>query len=213
MLTLVAVSLILGCGLAVWSGAYWAARQARLATDAAAAEQADKRARQLAGALQKFRLLPLVLSEYPDVHAVLSDARPDSVARLNGKLELLAERTDAAAIYVIAPNGLTLAANNWNEPGSFVGQNFSYRPYFLNAMANGGPNCSLWVRSPDVQASSSRAGSTKALEPWASSSSKSISPTWKRNGAARPSTPWSSILAASSSSPTTPPGDFAPHAR
>ncbi|MBD7939815.1 sensor histidine kinase [Brevundimonas guildfordensis] len=137
MLTLMAIGLLLGCGLAVWSGAYWAARQARLATDAAAAEQADKRARQLAGALQKFRLLPLVLSEYPDVHAVLSDARPEPVARLNGKLELLAERTDAAAIYVIAPNGLTLAANNWNEPGSFVGQNFSYRPYFLNAMANG----------------------------------------------------------------------------
>jgi len=138
MLTLVAISLILGCGLAIWGGAYWAARQARLATDAAAAEQADKRARQLAGTLQKFRLLPLVLSEYPDVHAVLSDARPDAVARLNGKLELLAERTDAAAIYVIAPNGLTLSANNWNQPGSFVGQNFSYRPYFLNAMANGG---------------------------------------------------------------------------
>lgn len=137
MLVIVAAGLLLASAAAVWSGAYWAVRQARIETDVAAADQADKRARQLAGALQKFRLLPLVLSEYPDVHAVLEGSRADAVERLNGKLELLAERTDAAAIYVIAPDGRTLAANNWREPGSFVGQNFSYRPYFRNALAHG----------------------------------------------------------------------------
>ncbi len=47
------------------------------------------------------RLLPLVLTEYPDVGAVLDRNDPASVARLNQKLELLANRTSTAVIYVI----------------------------------------------------------------------------------------------------------------
>jgi len=92
----------------------------------------------LSSELQKFRLLPLVLSEYPDAQAVLEEPHPTTVARLNGKLELLAQRTDAAAIYVIGPDGVTLAASNWRLPASFVGQNFTFRPYFREALTAGG---------------------------------------------------------------------------
>lgn len=118
-------------------GAHWVTSRARIETDLAVAEQAEKHARLLASALQKFRLLPLVLSEYPDAQDVLQGSGAGAVTRLNGKLELLADRTDAAAIYVIAPDGRTLAASNWREAGSFVGENFGYRPYFRNAMAHG----------------------------------------------------------------------------
>ena len=31
-------------------------------------------------------------------------------------------------------DGLTIAASNWNTPKPFVGRNFSYRPYFKQAM-------------------------------------------------------------------------------
>lgn len=117
--------------------ARWVTSRARIETDLTVAEQAESHARLLASALQKFRLLPLVLSEYPDAQDVLQGSGADAVARLNGKLELLAERTDAAAIYVIAPDGRTLAASNWRDVGSFVGENFGYRPYFRNAMAHG----------------------------------------------------------------------------
>ncbi len=40
-------------------------------------------------------------------------------------------------IYVIDANGLTVAASNWRLPTSFVGQNYSFRPYFRDAMARG----------------------------------------------------------------------------
>lgn len=137
LLTVAAAILLLVSAAAIWGGAVWATAQARTETDLEAAVQADKHARLLASALQKFRLLPLVLSEYPDVHAVLDQSLGDAVERLNGKLELLADRTDAAAIYVVAPDGQTLAASNWREPGSFVGQNFSYRPYVRDALTHG----------------------------------------------------------------------------
>lgn len=136
-LTIAALALATAAALAIRVSGQWVEDVARKQTDAAARDQADKHARVLAGELQKFRLLPLVLSEYPDVHAVLASGAPHAIARLNGKLELLAERTDAAAIYVIGREGDTLAASNWRQAGSFVGENFGFRPYFQGAMAAG----------------------------------------------------------------------------
>lgn len=137
LLTLTALGLAAAAALAIWMSAQWVHTAAQQQTDAAARDQAEKHAQMLASELQKFRLLPLVLSEYPDVHAALSNGSPRAVQSLNTKLELLAQRTDAAAIYVTNSHGDTLAASNWNEPGSFVGENFSFRPYIQGAMAHG----------------------------------------------------------------------------
>lgn len=38
-------------------------------------------------------------------------------------------------IYVLTPDGNTIAASNYDLPGTFVGENFSYRPYFQDAIA------------------------------------------------------------------------------
>jgi two-component system C4-dicarboxylate transport sensor histidine kinase DctB len=80
----------------------------------------------------------LVLIEYPEVHAVLAGGDAAAVRRMNSKLELLADRTDAAAIYLIDRGGVTIAASNWRLPQSFVGQNYGFRPYYRDAMARGG---------------------------------------------------------------------------
>ncbi|WP_260582728.1 ATP-binding protein [Sphingopyxis sp. PET50] len=56
---------------------------------------------------------------------------------MNSKLEVLADRTDAAVIYLIGRDGVTIAASNWRQPQSFVGQNYGFRPYFRDAMAKG----------------------------------------------------------------------------
>ena len=115
----------------------WATAHAAANADLAAAQMARTHAGLLASELQKFRLLPIVLTEYPDVRSVLEQADPATAERLNGKLELLADRTDAAAIYVIDRDGRTLAASNWRLPASFVGQNYGFRPYFREALASG----------------------------------------------------------------------------
>jgi two-component system C4-dicarboxylate transport sensor histidine kinase DctB len=115
----------------------WARGQAVAATDAAAAELARANAGLLTSELQKFRLLPLVLTEYPDVPTLLEAPSAAVAARVNARLELLAERTDAAAIYVIDAQGKTVAASNHRLPTSFVGQNYGFRPYFRDAFRNG----------------------------------------------------------------------------
>ena len=115
----------------------WASNHALANADVAADQMARSHAGLLASELQRYRLLPVVLTEYPDVTAVLQGSGSNVAERLNGKLELLAERTGAAAIYVIDREGRTLAASNWRLPTSFVGQNYGFRPYFRGALRDG----------------------------------------------------------------------------
>jgi two-component system C4-dicarboxylate transport sensor histidine kinase DctB len=134
---IVAGGTLLALALALWlSAGRWAAGHADAIADEAAARAARSHAGLLSSELQKFRLLPLVLVEYPDVAAAL-EGKADARDRLDHTLELLAARTDAAAIYVIDRSGNTLAASNWAKPASFVGQNYGFRPYFRDALAHG----------------------------------------------------------------------------
>lgn len=132
-LTLLALLAVL---LVVLAGAKWSRLRAEGASDAAAEATARAHAGLLNSELQKFRLLPLVLVDFPDVR----DALAGSAAardRLNARLELLSRRTDAANLYVIDAAGRTVAASNYRRPTSFVGRNYSFRPYFSDAMRNG----------------------------------------------------------------------------
>lgn len=134
LLAAIGLALVAALGFAA---SRWARGQAITATDAAAQELARVNAGLLASELQKFRLLPLVLTQYPDVPAMLERPGTEVAARVNARLELLADRTDAAAIYVIGTDGRTVAASNYRLPTSFVGQNYGFRPYFADALKRG----------------------------------------------------------------------------
>ncbi|MEG3181361.1 sensor histidine kinase [Sphingomonas sp. LT1P40] len=131
-----AIALVLMAAVA-FGATRWARGQAIAATDAAATQLAQGNAGLLTSELQKFRLLPLVLTQYPDVRAMLESRDSAAAERINARLELLAARTDAAAIYVIGADGLTVAASNYRLPSSFVGQNYGFRPYFRDALKSG----------------------------------------------------------------------------
>jgi two-component system, NtrC family, C4-dicarboxylate transport sensor histidine kinase DctB len=122
--------------IGAWTSERWAYSSARAAGDAQARQLALSNAALFNSELQKFRLLPSVLIEYPDVAQILRAPAGDAEA-LNRRLEVLAERTGASAIYVIAPDGHTLASSNYRLSTSFVGQNYGFRPYFSDALANG----------------------------------------------------------------------------
>src|SRR3982751_1911439 len=93
----IAVAIVAGA-LLLGIGNYWAERRGRRYADAAAGQAAQPHAGLLASEMQKFRLLPLVLGQSPDVAAALAGDRR-AADDLNRTLETLAERTDAAAIY------------------------------------------------------------------------------------------------------------------
>lgn len=133
---LLALAALITLAIAGWASERWARSAAYEITDAEARQLARSNALLFDSELQKFRLVPAVLSEYPDVSAVLRAPGSDPRA-LNRRLEILAERTGAAVIYVIATDGRTLAASNHRLPTSFVGQNYGFRPYFTDALARG----------------------------------------------------------------------------
>lgn len=114
----------------------WALSDARKTATRMAREADRTHAGLLASELQKYRLLPLVLTEYPDVHAAVA-ADSGAAARLNPKLELLAARTGAAVIYVLDGKGRTVSASNWRLPTSFVGHDYGFRSYFRDALRQG----------------------------------------------------------------------------
>lgn len=135
VLSLIAIALLMiPVGLAASA---WAEKRALAVAKTGAEATARNRAEQATSELQKFQLLPVVLTEYPDVTAVLTDPDPAALARLNRKLQLLAERTGAAVIYLIGADARTIAASNWNSPSSFIGHYYDFRPYFREAMRTG----------------------------------------------------------------------------
>lgn len=85
--------------------------------------------------LQRHAYLPLTLSRNRDVVKLLElPAQPGLQDDLNRYLEQISEGTDALAVYVLDRNGTTLASSNWRASTSYVGHNYSFRPYFQTAL-------------------------------------------------------------------------------
>lgn len=91
----------------------------------------------LRATLESPRAIPLLLSQDQRVHDALAIGDAASVARLNEKLEGLVAGTKAAVLYVIGPDGVTIASSNFQESDSFVGNDYAYREYFFRAMREG----------------------------------------------------------------------------
>ncbi|MEZ5955725.1 MAG: cache domain-containing protein [Hyphomonadaceae bacterium] len=130
-----ALALITSVVLTSWSMGQWFAAQATDTVHRRADVSAALHAASLQSDLEKFRTLPFVLAQDPDVRSALAGV--DRAPALNQKLESLASEVRAAVVYLLDANGVTLAASNWREETSFVGQNYGFRPYFRRAMADG----------------------------------------------------------------------------
>ncbi len=123
------------------AGAYAAGETARRSAEVALARQSENaaalHAAVLRSELEKYRSLPPALATDPDVARLLNAPDGADTTTLNQRLETLADQTRASAIYVIAADGVTRAASNWRQPISFVGADYSFRPYFIKAMREG----------------------------------------------------------------------------
>ncbi|WP_407293674.1 sensor histidine kinase [Stutzerimonas zhaodongensis] len=90
----------------------------------------------LLGALRRYEVLPRILGDLPTLRMALRQPEnPATKDQANRLLDQLRKETGADVIYLMAPDGNTLAASNWNDSDSFVNRNFAFRPYFTEAMA------------------------------------------------------------------------------
>ena len=87
--------------------------------------------------VDKFRLVATTLSADSDVARLLDTRTPAAAARLNERLAGLSTALDASVIYLIDPKGTTIASSNWQQPDSFLNENYGFRAYFTQAMAKG----------------------------------------------------------------------------
>ncbi len=91
----------------------------------------------LRAVLERPRALPLLLADDQQVRDALTDQRTDEVVALDRKLESLVSGTSASVLYVTGKDGVAMASSNWQEPLSFVGNDYSFRDYFRKAMETG----------------------------------------------------------------------------
>ncbi|MGF6175241.1 sensor histidine kinase [Ensifer sp. 4252] len=126
---------LLAAGLFV-AGEY-GRRKALETVDIQSRIDANLKASLLRAVLERQRALPLVLADDVEVKAALEKGGDQPLQRLDQKLEALAANTDAAVIYAIGLDGVAIAASNWREPTSFVGNDYAFREYFRMAMRDG----------------------------------------------------------------------------
>ncbi|WP_227010755.1 sensor histidine kinase [Pelagibius marinus] len=88
----------------------------------------------LVNALERYQHLPFVLAHDPFVIAAAEGRGREA---LNRRLAAFAAEARLDAIYLMDTTGLTVAASNHDQPLTFLGQNYSFRPYFRAALAGG----------------------------------------------------------------------------
>ena len=89
----------------------------------------------LSGHLNRYQALPALIADHDDVKELVTRPRDRRLrAAVNDYLKEINGLLRSSDIYVITPDGDTIAASNYDGPASFIGENFSYRPYFQDAL-------------------------------------------------------------------------------
>lgn len=87
------------------------------------------------GWLDVHQTTPAIYARSPDLlDALRPGVSPEALRSLSLKLELLNATTGAADTYVLDTEGFAVAASNWADPNTFIGSDYSFRPYFSEAM-------------------------------------------------------------------------------
>ncbi|WP_371687636.1 ATP-binding protein [Shinella sp. JR1-6] len=90
----------------------------------------------LGGHLSRYEPLPALIADHDDIEALLQAPTDPELRRTASQyLKEINSLLESSDIYVMTPDGNTIAASNYEAPGTFVGQNFDYRPYFQEAIA------------------------------------------------------------------------------
>lgn len=124
--------IVLGVAALAWAGHGLLDRYFVSTEIAASARRAAPYLTSLISVMERYQNLPAILSEDKEIIKAASGAPSPDISR---RLARYATTTRAEAVYLMNPDGLTIAASNWDRPKTFVGQNYGFRPYFKDAMA------------------------------------------------------------------------------
>jgi len=98
-------------------------------------QQLDRFSRHLDTQLGHFAFIPQLLSRQGIIISALIS--PDNSAQLevtNRHLNAINNIVGASDTYLLDIEGNTIAASNWSKKSTFIGNNFSFRPYYQDAV-------------------------------------------------------------------------------
>ncbi|WP_135081323.1 PAS-domain containing protein [Terasakiella sp. SH-1] len=85
--------------------------------------------------LDQLQLVGRILSQNPTLQQALKKkAQPKDILKTNGILKETNQTLHTSAVYLMNAEGRTVAASNFDQPNSFIGKNYSFRPYFKEAV-------------------------------------------------------------------------------
>ncbi|MEH3090487.1 MAG: sensor histidine kinase [Agrobacterium cavarae] len=88
----------------------------------------------LGGHLSRYEPLPALMADHDDIEELVAHPEDQRLRqRANIYLKSINDLLKSSDIYIMTLDGETIAASNYDGPASFIGQNFSYRPYFQDA--------------------------------------------------------------------------------
>ncbi|MEJ8310084.1 sensor histidine kinase [Agrobacterium larrymoorei] len=88
----------------------------------------------LGGHLNRYEPLPALMADHDDIEELVAHPEDQRLRqRANIYLKSINDLLKSSDIYIMTLDGETIAASNYDGPASFIGQNFSYRPYFQDA--------------------------------------------------------------------------------
>ncbi|WP_296078024.1 sensor histidine kinase [uncultured Agrobacterium sp.] len=88
----------------------------------------------LGGHLSRYEPLPALMADHDDIEELVAHPEDQRLRqRANIYLKSINDLLKSSDIYIMTLDGETIAASNYDGPTSFIGQNFSYRPYFQDA--------------------------------------------------------------------------------
>ncbi|WP_234464135.1 sensor histidine kinase [Paracoccus caeni] len=120
------------------AGLFWLVRATGIeGIRAESTTAASLRVQALESVLAKQRAVAAVLADDDTVRTALRTGSSAALQSVSQKLERLHRETQSSVIYMLDLTGTAVAASNWDEPVSFVGQDYSFREYFGVALRDG----------------------------------------------------------------------------
>src|SRR5690242_7636712 len=113
-------------GTALYGAGVYGRLQAIAALEDQGQTDANLKVALLRAVLEGPRALPLLLADDQQVRDALASGQGEAVMGLDRKLQSLVAGTRASVLYVTGKNGIAIASSNWQEPLSFVGNDYSF---------------------------------------------------------------------------------------
>ncbi|MEO4049135.1 ATP-binding protein [Pseudomonas sp. CAU 1711] len=124
-----------GLLFSAWLAGLLAERRAWSQRSDEAAAQLELYAQAIHTLVERYRSVPALLAQDGDIRDLLrAPADPLLRQALNRRLESLNAAAGSAVLYLLDSRGEAIAASNWREWSSFVGNNYAFRPYFQDAV-------------------------------------------------------------------------------